>query len=465
MHKSILPQSSYPMNEVPAWCFFWLTIFISVLSSVPVHADTQRVIDYNYDGAGNITSVRSNRNLNPPVITSLSPRFVNINGLSFVTATGTDLLKAQVTSIDPNLSIFNIITSSTSVSFSVRANDQATIGSTTLTFTTRVGSVDAPFLIAAETPIITSNPSPIVTEADDQPVLVAFLFEESFGTDQVFDVLINDSAIAKISKQSITLLAGEREVTLNITGKTPGSTILQINQLSNFLGLSVPVFVQEPFQLPAGDQFIASLPFGVNVQRFNSSPGENTALSLPLGVTRTSFNAQPGENTTLSLPLGVTRTSFNAQPGENTTLSLPLGVTRTSFNAQLGKNTTLSLPLGVTRNSFNIPEGENAPRSAILGVNVGITAYDISPTELLTDVSHRLIINGVGLDAVTSVEIIPAEGVTQSSVFSVNGGGSEIKINLDVAANAAAGLRQIILRTIDGEVSFSGPSRNLILIQ
>ena len=432
------------MKEVLSWCFFWLTIFISVLSSVLVHADTQRVIDYNYDGAGNIISTRSNVNLNPPLITNLNPGFVNINSLSFVTATGTDLLSAQVTSPDPGLSISNVVTSNNNVSFIIRANNEAIIGPATITFVTRVGSDDAPFLIVEETPVITSNPDPIVIEADNQLVPIAFLFEGSFSTDQIYEVLINDPNIAGLAEQSVTLLAGEREVILNIIGKIVGSTTLQINQFSNFLGLSVPVFVQDPFQLPVGDQFIASRPFGVNVQRFNSSPGNNNALSFPLGVTRASFNVETGNNIALSLPLGVTRNSFNVETGDNT---------------------ALSLPLGVTRNSFNIPQGENTLASSILGVNVGITAFDISPTELLTGATHTLLINGVELDAVTSVEIIPTEGVTQTTAFSVNGGGSEIEINLDVAADAAAGLRQIILTTIDGEVSFSAPGRNLIFIQ
>ena len=412
-----------------------LTILFSATISMPANAESQRFIDYDYDGAGNIISVRSGLNLGPPDVTHLSPAFIHKESFAFVSASGVNLLKATVATTTPGLNIVDVKNiSATEIFVALFAESSAIIGPGSLTFSTRLGSDSEIIAIADRTPVISTDPNPILLLPDNQSRAVKLLFDRPFASDQVFDVLIQDTTLASISEQSITLLTGEREVSINVSGTRVGSTSLEINQLSNFLALAIPVIVSDPFQIPPGNFYISSKPLGVTVSRFDLPAGNNTIRSKPLRVLRNSFDLPSGNNKVISKPFRVLRNSFD----------LPSG-----------NNKIISKPFRVLRNSFDLPTGQNRIISEALGVTVEPVADQMTPTQVFTGTSNTLTITGSALDSVTAVSFEPGSGIIQIASFSVDPGGTSLTIFIDVAANAAAGLRQIILTTPNGTIAFS----------
>lgn len=305
-----------------------LTILFSATIAMPALAESQRFIDYDYDGAGNIISVRSGLNLGPPDVINLSPAFIHKESFAFVSATGVNLLKATVATSTPGLNIVNVANiSATEIFIALFAESSANIGPGSLTFSTRLGSDTEIIAIADRTPVISTDPNPILLLPDNQSRQVKLLFDRPFATNQVFDVLIQDTTLASVSEQTITLLTGEREVSINVTGINVGSTSLEINQLSNFLALAIPVIVSDPFQLPPGNFYISSKPLGVSISRFDLPAGNNIIRSKPLHVVRNSFDLPAGNNKIVSKPFRVLRNSFDLPAGQNKIISEALGVT------------------------------------------------------------------------------------------------------------------------------------------
>lgn len=411
---------------------------------MPTYADSQRIVDYVYDGAGNIISVRSGLNLGPPDVTNLSPAFIHKGSFAFVSATGVNLLQATVSTSTPGLNIINIENiSATEIFIALFADNSVSIGAGFLTFSTRLGSDIETIAIADRTPVISTDPNPILLLPDNQPRQVSLLFDQPFETDQVFDVLIRNTSIASIAEQNITLSAGQRTVSINISGINAGSTSLEINQLSNFLALAIPVIVSDPFQLPPGNFYSSSKPLGITVSRFD----------LPLGNNKISSN-----------PLGVVRSSFDLPVGNNKINSNPLGVVRNSFDLPSGNIRTISSSLGVVRNSFDLPTGQNQIISEALGVTLEPVVNQLTPSQVFAGTSNTLTITGAALDTVSSVSFEPGSGITQTAPFSVDLGGAGLTVFIDIASNATTGLRQIILTTAGGNIAFSVAGGNILEI-
>lgn len=130
-------------------CFFTCGLMIFVATAT---ADSQRVIDYRYDGAGNIISIQSGRNLGVPEITGLNPPSIKQGCDNTITTTGLNLLHPTVSATDNNLSISNIINlSETAVQFQLSAGAETVVGETPLTFTTRLGSDTANITVQENT--------------------------------------------------------------------------------------------------------------------------------------------------------------------------------------------------------------------------------------------------------------------------------------------------------------------------
>lgn len=95
-----------------------------------------------------------------------------------------------------------------------------------------------------------------------------------------------------------------------------------------------------------------------------------------------------------------------------------------------------------------------------LGMVIGAIATSISPTAIALDNTVTLTINGIGLDAVTNVAFNPADGITVNASPSVNTEGTQINLEISVAADAAATVREVVLETIDGRIAFADPAQS-----
>jgi hypothetical protein len=97
--------------------------------------------------------------------------------------------------------------------------------------------------------------------------------------------------------------------------------------------------------------------------------------------------------------------------------------------------------------------------SPLVGVLYGSAAFDLGPEGLLAGNSGVLTVTGIGLNAVTSATVNPANGITVGAV-QASPDGTQLTIPVDVAANATVGDRWVVLNKTAGIVSFGNPSAN-----
>ncbi|HEY0334575.1 MAG TPA: hypothetical protein VGC74_12830 [Stenotrophomonas sp.] len=115
---------------------------------------------------------------------------------------------------------------------------------------------------------------------------------------------------------------------------------------------------------------------------------------------------------------------------------------------------TLAAPLVGVNVEEPPPPVETVDTNAVgdaVGVLVGAMATAQSADGWLQGASGVLRIAGVGLQAVQSVQAMPAEGLLFDSV-SANADGSELSVGITVAQDAALGSRRLRLVTADGQV-------------
>lgn len=70
---------------ISVWKLFFISFLYVSLHSV-AYADSRRVIEYDYDQAGNLIQIESEIGLNPPVITNINPSTIPIGPAITVTA-------------------------------------------------------------------------------------------------------------------------------------------------------------------------------------------------------------------------------------------------------------------------------------------------------------------------------------------------------------------------------------------
>ena len=403
--------------------------YLLAVISISVRADSERIDEYEYDGTGNIISIHSGRNLGPPNVTALNPAFVNQGSSNNIEAVGVNLYKAQVTISYPGVSISNVETSETSVTFRISASDQAAIGNVPITFTTRLGSDTKPLAVVERTPVISTDPNPIVLAPNLSVIEVRLLFDQPYSTDQTYDIAISDTTKASVQEQTVTLPAGGREVSVHVAGVAVGTTQLEINQLSNFLALGIPVIVIDQ-QLPAGDYIQYSRPVGVTTyidQPFNTS---GPFISPSVGVT------------------AFIDKSFDT----NGPFVTPLVGVSTFTDQTFSTNGPFVTPLVGVSTFIDQTYSTNGPFvTAIVGTTLGTVVDQVTPQSISRSSSATLTVNGLELNAVTAVSFGPADGITLAGAFTVNTDGTQMTIPIDVSSGAATGIRPIIFTTPAGD--------------
>jgi hypothetical protein len=89
-----------------------------------------------------------------------------------------------------------------------------------------------------------------------------------------------------------------------------------------------------------------------------------------------------------------------------------------------------------------------------IGVVVGATATGVVPRTGIIGSSLSVTVRGQGLQGVTSVAMVPAEGLVVGAPV-VNAEGTELSFSLQVDAAAAIGLRRLVLDTANGPLAFA----------
>ncbi len=101
---------------------FSTALFLWALAASLCYADSRRVIEYEYDASGNLVRIESEVGDQPPEVTGVAPSEVRIGPTVPVVAQGTGVLNATVTADDPGLTVANVQSTSTEVTFDLTAS-------------------------------------------------------------------------------------------------------------------------------------------------------------------------------------------------------------------------------------------------------------------------------------------------------------------------------------------------------
>jgi hypothetical protein len=393
-------------------------IGFSFLGFSQSHADTERVIDYEYDNAGNIVRIIAQEQSAPPVVSQLNPDFINIGRSISVTATGSNLLGVDVTTDATGLIITDVNPSVDQVTFRLTATTLATVGSAILRFTTGLGEAQESIFVAEPRPGLTTNPNPIAVAQSTTATDIKLIFTEPRPENETYTVSIGDSAIASTVAGSFTILAGSTEASIALIGVLDGVTSLEIVNQSKFFNFSFPVFVGKGF-----DELLAEFEEEL---RQRSLFGDAVGVLVHDGTKFT-----PG---TASQVVGV-------EVGGHSGINLaPVGVLY--GEGLVGRLMTGAV--GVNLND-NIKLAFSSRTETILGALIEA----IQPAVATAGTSVDFEVSGFNLSDVQNILLTPNTDITVDS-FTVNAEGTQITITLTIDAAAALDEREIILEDTSG---------------
>ncbi len=99
-----------------------------------------------------------------------------------------------------------------------------------------------------------------------------------------------------------------------------------------------------------------------------------------------------------------------------------------------------------------------------LGVALGAVAFNLDPNALALGATANLTINGFALNDVTGVSFVPSDGITVTGQLSVSADGSEISLPIEVATDAATGLREVVVSTATERITFTDATEDRLRI-
>ena len=144
--------------------------------------------------------------------------------------------------------------------FTLRATEDVPLGTHNLTFTTIVDSVTASIQILPAFPSVSVLPIPIVVPDTGTPVTITIERREPALVDETVTLSVDHPSIATVTPSSVIIIAGQYhpQTTVQVTGHTRGSTLLQLQTSSDMT--STHIFVVPPSPLPADDYLITARP-------------------------------------------------------------------------------------------------------------------------------------------------------------------------------------------------------------
>src|SRR5262249_31761833 len=153
------------------------------------------------------------------------------------------------TTLSPGLTISNIQTAATQVTFTLAASASATLGTATFVFANPAianGTASAQVEVLDTLPVVSASPSPIAIPPDSSPRQFIIPISRADTAAHSFNLSVADGTVASVSAATLTIPAGQTEVRATIIGLKVGQTSVIVT--SPTLGKSVfLVFVTTDF--------------------------------------------------------------------------------------------------------------------------------------------------------------------------------------------------------------------------
>lgn len=417
------------------------------------HAATERVVEFEYDGAGNIVRIITREQSDPPTVSPLSPGFINQGQSRTITTTGSNLLDVDLSTDTPGLRIDAIESDETQISFQLTADSQAPVGNAIIRFSTGLGEVQQSIFVAEVSPAITTSPGPITIDISGTSNTVTLNFSVPRPENETFNLSVVDPATATVDSTSFDIQSGQTSADISLTGVAAGATVLQIDLPAKFYSYRFSVYVSESYadllesfpDMAQGNLFAKAV--GVVVQADNPYL-PNTVTSRLVGVV-----VQPSNSSNYYYPNYVTSGSVGVLVDSNAaTYSAPVGVLYGDVNGA----EYLSEPVGVFVGDL-LSYAYSAPVGTLYGPYLTGSQPAVAAVNASTDVE----VSGFNLADVVTVRLLPADDIVVGPI-STNPDGSLLTVSITVDSLAAVGPRELILEDADGPITI-GPGIPLTL--
>ncbi len=193
--------------------------------------EQNRITDYVYDAAGNLTDVRTDLSAQQaPTITAITPDNLRRGESKQVQVTGTNLLEVSIASADPGLQISNIQrmqASHTQISFTLTAGAAAVLGNQSLIFSNQAGSASASITVNPLLPKPFFLPGPLAVPPGSTARQFTLRLSNADTIAHTITLAVADTAVVSVTP-SVTILAGQTEAIVSITGLQAGQTVLSL---------------------------------------------------------------------------------------------------------------------------------------------------------------------------------------------------------------------------------------------
>ena len=398
-----------------------LQVFALLILTSSVHADVERIVEYEYDGAGNIVRIFTQEQSALPVVSPLDPEFINIGRTITVTATGSSLLGVDITTDVTGLTINAISSTSSDLTFELTASDQATPGDAIIKFSTGLGEVEQTIFVAETPPTLTTNPSPIAIEDDNATTIVSLIFSVPRPEDETYTISTTDVAIADVTAGSFTILAGQTLVDISLTGVSAGATSLDVLLAGKFYTYTFAVYVGKTYP-----QLTEDFPDMLERNLFANSVGVVLQEDRPFP-----------SNAIHASPVGIMVDDFSPFSAS------PVGV----FVGNGSSQNLFSPVVGVALADIN-----NFAFAPVVGTILGPLADDLNIPALSLDSTTNIDITGVNLNEVLTVSIVPNTDLIING-STIDGTGTLLTIDLTIGPGAVVGSYEIVLEDANGAIS------------
>ena len=381
------------------------------------YAATERIVDYEYDGAGNIIRIITQEQSDPPSVLPLSPGFINQGQSRSITATGSNLLGIDVYTDAPGLSIDAIQSDASGISFQLTAASDAPLGNAVIRFSTGLGEVQQSIVVAEVSPAITTNPGPITIDISGTSNTVTLNFSVPRPENETFNLSVVDPATATVDSTSFNILSGQTSVDISLTGVAEGATVLLVDLPAKFYSYRFPVYVSKSYlelaeenpDMLQGNLFAASV--GVLLQ--DSTQFSTGSVTQIVGV-------EVGGLSGITLD--------------------PVGV----FYGDALAGSLTARPVGV-----NLSDAVKLAYSPIVEAVYGALVDSIEPSVVVVDSTTELTVTGLNLGEVIDIVFTPADAITLDG-FTVNPEGTQLTFTLTIDPLAEMGERTVSLPVVSG---------------
>jgi hypothetical protein len=383
------------------------------------YAATERVVEFEYDGAGNIVRIITREQSDLPVISPLNPSFINQGQSRTITVNGSNLLGVEVSTDAPGLSIVAVDADESGISFQLTADSQAAIGNAIIRFTNGIGEVEQSIFVAEAGPVISTSPNPMTIGLSPPTNTVTLNFSEPRPENETYTLTTSNNSVADTVASSFTILAGQSQVDIALDGVAFGSTNLNIELTAKFFAYSFPVFVGKSYA-----ELAAEFPDMLQRNLFAASVGV---------VLQDGTQFAPG---TVSQVVGV-------EVGRLSGITLdPVGV----FYGDGLAGSLTARPVGV-----NVSDAVDLVYSPIVGAVYGTLIDALQPTMVAIDSTVDLTVTGLNLNEVIDFTFTPDADITLEG-FTVNPEGTQLTLTLTIDSLAALGQRTVSMQDGSGAV-------------